>query len=57
MSNPANLGRTKIIAMLRELGATDLDQAFARACLPGELDTARQLHALGARPAGGDGVH
>ncbi|MEQ1690591.1 MAG: ankyrin repeat domain-containing protein [Gemmatimonas sp.] len=50
MSYAANLGRTTIIAMLRELGATDLDHAFDRACLQGELDAARQLHALGARP-------
>jgi hypothetical protein len=51
MSYAANLGRTRIIAMLRELGATDLDHAFARACLQGELDSARQLLALGARPS------
>lgn len=51
MSYAANLGRTRIIAMLRELGATDIDHAFARACLQGELDAARQLHALGARPS------
>lgn len=50
MSYAANLGRTKIIAMLRELGATDIDHAFGRACLQGELDAARQLLALGARP-------
>jgi len=36
--------------MLRGLGATDLAHAFDRACLQGELDTARQLHAMGARP-------
>jgi hypothetical protein len=51
MSYAANLGRTRIIAMLRELGATDIDHAFERACLQGELDAARQLHALGARPS------
>jgi len=51
MSYAANLGRTTIIAMLRELGATDVDHAFGRACLQGELDAARQLHALGARPS------
>jgi hypothetical protein len=51
MSYAANLGRTRIIAMLRELGATDVDHAFARACLQGELDAARQLQALGARPS------
>src|SRR6185295_4480107 len=37
--------------MLRELGASDLDFAFNRACLQGQLDTARQLHTMGARPA------
>lgn len=51
MSYAANLGRTRIIEMLRELGASDLGHAFDRACLQGELDTARQLYAMGARPA------
>ena len=51
MSYAANLGRTRIIDMLRGLGASDLGHAFDRACLQGELDTARQLYAMGARPA------
>ncbi|MGH9887841.1 MAG: ankyrin repeat domain-containing protein, partial [bacterium] len=51
MSYAANLGRTRIIDMLRSLGATDLGHAFDRACLQGELDAARQLFAMGARPA------
>jgi hypothetical protein len=51
MSYAANLGRDRIIAMLRELGAADLDHAFDRACLQGRIETARQLYALGARPA------
>lgn len=51
MSYAANLGRTRIIDMLRGLGAADLGHAFDRACLQGELDTARQLYAMGARPA------
>jgi ankyrin repeat protein len=51
MSYAANLGRSRIIAMLRELGAEDLQHAFDRACLQGRLDTARQLYAMGARPA------
>lgn len=51
MSYAANLGRTRIIDMLRGLGASDLAHAFDRACLQGELDTARQLYAMGARPA------
>jgi hypothetical protein len=50
MSYAANLGRTRIIEMLRQLGAADLDHAFDRACLQGELDAARQLYAMGARP-------
>jgi hypothetical protein len=51
MSYAANLGRGRIIAMLRERGARDLQHAFDRACLQGQLETARQLHAMGARPA------
>jgi ankyrin repeat protein len=52
MSYAANLGRDRIIAMLRELGADDLNFAFDRACLQGRIDTARQLCAMGARPDG-----
>lgn len=51
MSYAANLGRDRIIAMLRDLGAADLQFAFDRACLQGQLETARRLHAMGARPA------
>lgn len=51
MSYAANLGRDRIIAMLRDLGAADLRFAFDRACLQGQLETARRLHAMGARPA------
>jgi Ankyrin repeat len=50
MSYAANLGRNRIVALLRELGATDLQHAFDRAAWQGELDTARQLYAAGARP-------
>jgi ankyrin repeat protein len=50
MSYAANLGRDRIIAMLRELGADDLQFAFERACLQGRLETARQLYQMGARP-------
>jgi hypothetical protein len=53
MSYAANLGRDRIIAMLRGLGATDLQHAFDRACLQGRIDTARQLYAMGARPEPG----
>jgi ankyrin repeat protein len=51
MSYAANLGRDRIIGMLRDLGAEDVPSAFDRACLQGQIDTARQLYAMGARPA------
>lgn len=50
MSYAANIGQNKIIQMLRELGAVDLQHAFDRACLQGRLATAQQLYAMGARP-------
>lgn len=53
MSYAANLGRERIVAMVRELGATDLQGAFDRACLQGQLETARRLYAMGARPVPG----
>jgi Ankyrin repeat len=53
MSYAANLGRDRIIRMLRELGAADVQFAFERACLQGELDTARLLHGMGAQPVRG----
>ncbi|HSY93299.1 MAG TPA: hypothetical protein VK812_18195 [Candidatus Binatus sp.] len=53
MSYAANVGQDGIIAMLRELGAEDLQHAFDRACLQGQIKTARRLHAMGARPTPG----
>jgi ankyrin repeat protein len=50
MSYAANIGQNKIIQMLRELGAVDLQHAFDRACLQGKLESAQQLYAMGARP-------
>jgi hypothetical protein len=50
MSYAANLGRDRIIAMLRDLGADDVQFAFERAVLQGRLDTARLLADMGARP-------
>ena len=50
MSYAANVGQQEIIAMLRGMGAVDVQHAFERACLQGKIDTARQLHAMGARP-------
>lgn len=49
MSYAANLGRDEIIAMLRELGADDVQQAFIRACLQGKIETAGKLHAMGGQ--------
>jgi ankyrin repeat protein len=53
MSYAANVGQDAIIQMLRDLGATDLQHAFDRACLQGKIETARRLYAMGARPAPG----
>jgi hypothetical protein len=53
MSYAANVGRDAIIEMLREMGATDVQHAFDRACLQGQIETARRLHAMGACPAPG----
>jgi ankyrin repeat protein len=51
MSYAANVGQDAIIQMLREMGATDVQHAFERACLQGQIETARRLHAMGARPS------
>ena len=53
MSYAANLGRDRIVAMLHARGAGDVSFAFDRACLQGQLDTARLLYQLGARPEPG----
>ena len=53
MSYAANLGRDRIIETLRAEGADDVMFAFDRACLQGQLDTARRLYAMGARPVRG----
>jgi hypothetical protein len=50
MSYAANLGRDEIIAMLRKLGATDLESALGRATLQGKIGTARKLHAMMGAP-------
>ena len=48
MSHAANLGRTRIVEALHELGATDVQWAFDRACLQGHIDLARRLVEMGA---------
>jgi len=50
MSYAANVGQDAIIQMLREMGATDVQHAFDRACLQGKIETARRLYGMGARP-------
>jgi len=50
MTYAANLGRDRIIAALRELGARDLESALGRAILQSRIGTARTLHALAGRP-------
>jgi hypothetical protein len=50
MSYAANLGQDDLIEMLRGLGATDLQYAFDRACLQGQVATARKLHAMMGSP-------
>jgi hypothetical protein len=54
LSYAANLGRNAIIEMLRSLGATDLHYAFGRACLQGQVETARRLHDLMGKPRPSD---
>ena len=53
MSYAANIGQDGVIQMLRDLGAEDVQHAFDRACLQGQLETARRLHAMGAGPLPG----
>jgi hypothetical protein len=53
MAYAANAGRTEIVQMLHELGAKDVQQSFVRACLRGQLGTARELFRMGARPEPG----
>ena len=49
MSHAANLGRTNIIRMLLDKGATDLTNALVRASIKGHIDTARVLVSSGAK--------
>ena len=57
MTYAANLGRDKIIRMLYELGARDLETAIERAALQSKIGTARMLHAwLGSPPPPADSL-
>ena len=51
LSYAANLGRNRIIQMLYELGARDLESAIDRAVLQSKIDTAQMLHEMLGRPA------
>jgi ankyrin repeat protein len=53
MSHAANLGHLDIIKACAELGARDYHHAFGRALLQGKLESARWLHAHGAKLAPG----
>lgn len=50
MSYAANLGRDRIIRMLYDLGARDLQTAVDRAILQSKIDTARMLHQMMGSP-------
>ena len=50
MTYAANLGRDRIIRMLRERGATDLEPAAGRAALQGKVETAKMLYDMAGRP-------
>lgn len=49
MSYAANLGLDDMIRMLSGRGATDVQHAFGRACLQGQVETAKLLLQLGAQ--------
>jgi ankyrin repeat protein len=55
LSYAANLGQDAIIEMLRGLGASSLQHAFNRACLQGQVETARKLHRMLGSPRPADG--
>jgi hypothetical protein len=50
MTYAANLGRDRLIAFLRERGATDLESALGRAALQGQVATAELLYDMAGRP-------
>lgn len=49
MAYAANIGQDAVIEVLHELGATDVQHAFVRACLQGRIETARRLKEMGGR--------
>jgi len=51
MTYAANLGRDRIIRLLHEHGAKDLQSAAGRAALQGKTDTVRMIYELAGRPS------
>src|SRR5687767_4222451 len=56
MTYAANLGRDRIIRLLHERGARDLETAAGRAALQGETGTLHMIYDLAGRPSLEDGV-
>lgn len=56
LSYAANLGRDRIIKLLYDLGARDLQHAIDRALLQSKIDTARMLHEMMGSPPLPDGI-
>jgi ankyrin repeat protein len=54
MSYAANVGRDRIIKLLYDLGARDLETAIDRAVLQSRVSTAAMLHQMMGRPTPGD---
>jgi len=50
LSYAANVGRDRVINLLRELGATDMEYGIGRAVLQGRVETARMLHRMIGSP-------
>ncbi len=50
MTYAANLGRDRIIRLLHDHGARDLESAAGRAALQGKTDTVRMIYDLAGRP-------
>ena len=50
MTYAANLGRNRLIRLLYDHGAKDLESAAGRAALQGKADTVRLIHDLAGQP-------
>lgn len=56
MTYAANLGRSEIVKMLAEMGATDFEHALDRAVLQSKIETAELLHGYLGSPPPPDGL-